>query len=146
MQIEIKIDNDCKEPKVIILTAAMTSEVNILLKRLTDETPDVIAGFQGNQLEILEQENIIRIYAYNGKVFAVTSQGEYIIKLRLYEVEERLEKTKFVRISNSEVINLKKVKNFDLSLTGTICVRLSNDMVTYVSRRYVSKIKQLLGM
>ena len=49
-------------------------------------------------------------------------------------------------ISNGEIINIKKVKGFDLSFTGTICVSLSNGTVTYVSRRYVSKIRHLLGI
>ena len=48
--------------------------------------------------------------------------------------------------TNSEIINLNRVNNFDLSFTGTICVKLSNGTVTYVSRRYVSKIKKILGM
>ena len=64
----------------------------------------------------------------------------------MYEAEQCLTGRTFVRISNSEVINLKKVKGFDLSFAGTICVSLSNGSVTYVSRRYVSKIKQLLGI
>lgn len=34
----------------------------------------------------------------------------------------------------------------DLSFTGTICVRLSNGMTTYVSRRYVPKLKKILGI
>ncbi|MDE5616672.1 MAG: LytTR family transcriptional regulator, partial [Clostridia bacterium] len=51
-----------------------------------------------------------------------------------------------VRISNSEIINLKFVKKFDLSFNGTICVLFSNGSVTYVSRRYVSKIKNTLGI
>lgn len=51
-----------------------------------------------------------------------------------------------MRISNGEIINLKKVRGFDLSFVGTICVTLSNGTVTYVSRRYVSKIKQLFGI
>ena len=33
-----------------------------------------------------------------------------------------------------------------MSFTGTICVSLSNGAVTYVSRRYIAKIKQLLGL
>ena len=64
----------------------------------------------------------------------------------MYELEDRLDKNSFVRISNSEIINLKKVKGFDLSFTGTICVKMKNGRVTYVSRRYVSKIKQVLGI
>jgi len=79
-------------------------------------------------------------------VTAVTDNGEYNLKNRLYEMEEKLNKSYFIRISNSEIINLKKVKNFDLNFTGTICVKLSNGTVTYVSRRYVSKIKEILGV
>lgn len=52
----------------------------------------------------------------------------------------------FARISNSDIVNLKKVKEFNLSIVGTICVKLSNGTVTYVSRRFVSKIKQILGI
>ena len=65
---------------------------------------------------------------------------------RLYELEERLNKRLFVRISNSEIINLKKVIRLDLSMSGTICVELSNQTTAYVARRYVTKIKQALGI
>ncbi|HCM24557.1 MAG TPA: LytTR family transcriptional regulator [Ruminococcaceae bacterium] len=146
MQIEIKIDADCKEPKVIVLTDKITDEISELLKRLSEETPQMLVGFRGNTLEILEQANIFRIYAQAGKVIATTSKGNYLLRLRLYELEDRLGKSSFVRISNSEIINLKKVKAFDLSFAGTICVSLSNGTVTYVSRRYVSKIKKVLGI
>lgn len=89
---------------------------------------------------------MIRIYASSGKIFAVTHKGEYTLRLRLYEIEERLPSHQFVRISNSEIINLKKVNSFDLSYTGTICVKLANGTVTYVSRRYVAKLKKILGI
>lgn len=146
MQIEVKIDSTCPEPKVIIQTDRMTEEIEAVLKKLTEASPQIISGFRGDVLEILEPAEVIRIYANAGKVFAVTPKGEYVLKLRLYELEERLDKSTFVRISNSEIINLKKVKGFDLSFTGTICVKLSNDTITYVSRRYVAKIKQVLGV
>ena len=79
-------------------------------------------------------------------MIAQTDTGEYVLRLRLYEAEQRLNRHSFVRISNSEIINLKKVKGFDLSFAGTICVTLTNGTVTYVSRRYVAKIKQVLGI
>ncbi len=146
MQVEIKIDPSQPEPKVVITAASMTEEVNRIVRRLSDEIPQVISGTRDGKLEVLEPDELIRVYAASGKVFAVTGKGEYTLRLRLYELEERLSPHQFVRISNSEIIHLKKVVNFDLSFAGTIYVKLSNGTVTYVSRRYVSKIKKILGI
>lgn len=146
MQVEIKMDSSYTEPKLIILTAAMTEEVNRIIDRLSKETPQIISGSRNEKIEVIDQEELVRVYANVGKVFAVTDKGEYTVRLRLYEMEERLNAKQFVRISNSEIINLKKVKNFDLSFVGTICVELTNGTTTYVSRRYVSKLKTILGI
>lgn len=146
MQVEVKIDSSCAEPKVMIFTASMTEEVNSILNRLSEQVPQIISGSKDDKIEVLDQADLIRIYATAGKVFAVTEKGEYVLRLRLYEMESRLPPDRFVRISNSEIVNLKKVHHFDLSFTGTICVRLVNGTTTYVSRRYVSKIKKILGV
>lgn len=146
MQIEIKIDKNCIEPKIVIMAQSMTEDVKRIVDLLSAETPQLLAGFRNDQLEILDPAKVLRLYAQQGKVIAVTESGEYTLRQRLYELEEKLEKDGFIRISNSEIINLKKAKNFDLSLAGSICVRLSDGTITYVSRRYVSKIKQLLGI
>lgn len=144
MQIEIQIDSSHREPKIIIVTDRLTEEVHQIMKKL--EEPTVLSGFKENTLTILEQQCILRIYAAGGKIFAVTEEGEYTLRLRLYELEERLDPSSFVRISNSEIINLKRVKNFDLSFSGTICAALSDGTTSYVSRRYVAKIKKILGI
>lgn len=146
MQVEIKLDGSYTDPKAIILTASMTEEVSSAVKKLSEEPPPLLLGYKGEMIEILEENDLIQMYANTGKVFAVTQQGEYVLRLRLYELEKRLPANQFVRISNSEIINLKKVDHFDLSFTGTICVQLINDAITYVSRRYVSKLKKILGI
>lgn len=146
MQVEIKIDSSYTEPKIIILTASVTEDVSSIVKRLSEDVPQIISGYKGEKIQILEQTDLIRIYANSGKVFAVTDKDEYILRLRLYELEKRLPADQFIRISNSEIINLKKVNHFDLSFTGTICVKLSNGITTYVSRRYVPKLKKILGI
>lgn len=146
MQLEVKIDSSYIEPKVIILTASMTEDVNIILSKLINQTPQIISGSKDNKIEVIEQADLIRIYASNGKVIAATRKGEYALRLRLYEIEERLPPHQFVRISNSEIINLKNVNSFDFSLSGTICVKLADGTATYVSRRYVSKLKKILGI
>ena len=146
MKVEIKLEENCPETKVIIVTEKMTEEVSRLSQRLAEESIQGLIGFDSDDAELLEQTDIIRIYASSGKVYALTESKEYALRMRLYEAEEKLNKTEFVRISHSEIINLKKVKKFDLSLVGTIRVSLSNGEVSYVSRRYVKKIKQTLGL
>ena len=146
MQIDIKLDPSSEELKIIIIANKMTEEISDLVRRLSDSGPQMIVGFKEDNAVILDQSAVSHFYSASGKVYAVTDNGEYSLRLRLYELEERLDKNCFVRISNSEIINLKRVKGFDLSFAGTICVRLKNGTVTYVSRRYVMKIKQVLGM
>lgn len=146
MQVEIKIDRSYDKPKILILTASMTEEVNDIVQKLSEQTPHMICGSKDGRITILEQNDLFRIYSGNSKVFAVTQNNEYMLRLRLYELEARLNPRQFVRISNSEIINLKKVKNFDLNFTGTICVEFINNTKTYVSRRYVSQIKKILEL
>ncbi|MGN0244711.1 MAG: LytTR family DNA-binding domain-containing protein [Lachnospiraceae bacterium] len=148
MKLEIKIDTAIVEPETVITTSAMTDEVNRVVNYISnlENTSFMITGQKDGKIELLDQENIIRLYAENGKMFAKLDQATYQIRLRLYELEERLDNEKFVRISNSEIVNLKKVKGLDLSFAGTICMELENGEVSYVSRRYVSKIKKKLGL
>lgn len=146
MQLQIKIDPCCTETTVIVITDAMKDEVNQIVERLSENHNKIIAGFLDKQMTILEQSEILRIYSENGKVFAQTNGAIYSLRLRLYEVEQRLDPKLFVRVSNSEIINLKMAKCFDLNIAGSICVYLKNGTKSYVSRRYVSKIKEHLGI
>lgn len=146
MQVEIKLADSCTEPKIVIYTASMSEDVQTIVRMLTDSPLQILFGKQGEKIQPLIQDDLIRVYAADGKVFAVTSSGEYTLRQRLYELESRLPPSQFVRISNSEIINLKKVDHFDLNFAGTICVKLSDGSTTYVSRRYVSKLKKRLEL
>ncbi len=146
MDIEVKLDPQYKVPKVIVLTDRLTEEINELVARLSEKAPRLIAGFRGDILQLIEPKELLRVYSSDKKVIAVTDGGEFTLRQRLYEMEERFAGTKLVRISNSEMINMAKVRSFDLSIAGTICATLSDGTTAYVSRRYVTKIKNILGI
>ena len=146
MKIEVQLYEKVKERKVIIVTDVVDEEIQALMSRISQEEPQVLAGFDDDRAVPLEPKEIIRVYGSSGKVLAATDRGEFTLRLRLYELEARLDRGSFVRISNSEIVNLKRVKNFDLSYTGTIRVSLTNGESTFVSRRYVSRIKNALGL
>lgn len=61
MQIEIRIDESAKEPKVIVLTDKVTDEVNALVKRIYESRPEAVAGFKDDVLEIIQPAEIVRV-------------------------------------------------------------------------------------
>ena len=75
MQVEIKIDRSYEDPKVIIMTAAVTEEVSSIIKKLSEDGAQVISGCKDERIEILDPTDLIRVYANSGKVFAVTGKG-----------------------------------------------------------------------
>lgn len=146
MRVDIKVDENCREPRIVILTDRITEEINALVRKLTQAPAQILAGFAGVELALLQPGEIIRIYGESQRVYAQTTQGRYALKQRLYELEEGLDPSQFVRISHSEIINLRKVRGLDLSLAGSIRIRLEGDVETFVSRRYVTRMKRVLGL
>lgn len=146
MKVEIRVDESLEENQVIILTSELNKESLDLKERIENVSPMVLTGFYKEKLEFINPDDIVRIYASEKKVFAVTMDKLYLLRLPLYKVYERLDKNKFIRISNSEIINLRKSKNFDLAYIGTISIEMENGDICYVSRRTLKKVKEILGI
>lgn len=146
MKVEISIDPEVKETKVIIVTDRMTDEIADLVKRLSVPRTDSVTAYSERGVVIVETEDIIRIFTENKKVFLQTESGIYTVRARLYELEEKLDDEFFVRISNSEIVNIRMITKMDISMTGTIGVMLKGNIKTYASRRNVAKIKKRFGI
>ncbi|HIY20481.1 MAG TPA: LytTR family transcriptional regulator [Candidatus Flavonifractor merdigallinarum] len=144
MEVKLNIVPDCGEVSVTITAPALTDEVKALAARLSGGS--ALTGWQGERAYPIQEEDLLRCFAQDKGVKAQTAQGVYDLRERLYELESKLDRHTFVRISHSEIVNLKKVTALDLSLTGTIRMTLSDGTACYVSRRYVKKIKEALGL
>ena len=145
MRCEIRLDPDCEQPYAVIHTAKLTPEIEFLCRQL-ENSRQSLAGYRDGQLYLLPQEQLLRVYTEKQKVFAQTADGVFLLKIRLYEVEDLLDMTVFLRISNAEIVNSRSIRKLDISLTGTIGVYLDNDIQTYASRRYVARIKNFFGL
>lgn len=146
MKVEISIDPTYQEPKVIILTDKVTDDIEHLMQSITAVAESTLPVFSHKGVELIDSKEIVRIYTEQKRVFVQTINGVYTVRFRLYELEEKLNPHMFIRISNAEMVNRHMIKRMDISKTGTIGVELKNGIKTYASRRYVSKIKKLLGI
>ena len=75
MQFEVKIDETVTEPKVLILTDKITNEVNDLVRKLAENERQIIAGFRGDTVTLLDEKELLRVYASGGRVYAVGGAG-----------------------------------------------------------------------
>ena len=144
MKVEVRIDPGCGETEVTITAPALTDEVKTLAARL--EGGAALIGWDGDTAVPLPEGDILRFYGEEKGVKVQTAGGVYDLRERLYELEARLDRHAFARISHSEIVNLRKITALDLSLTGTIRITLAGGTVCWVSRRYVKKIKEAIGL
>lgn len=146
MEVELKLEPGRREPKVVVLAGRETPQVRELLDRLSALALGPIPAWKEGRAVLLEPEDILRFFADGKGVSVQTAEGTFGVRERLYELEERLDRRTFARISHSEIVNLRKVTAVDLSLTGTIRMTLAGGTVCYVSRRCVKKLRQALGV
>jgi len=147
LKVEININPEIEETKIVIHAKEITNEVTKLANSLTEENINTIIGFLDDKVYILDKKDIESFYTEDNKIFARNKdQKKYYIKYRMYELEESLKNTSFIRISNSEIINFNEVRNLDLGIIGTIIVNFKSGNTAYVSRRNVAKIKKYLNI
>ena len=144
MKIKYIIGDKYPEPEVHLCVREKNREAVEAYEAIEKLFEFRLTGYKGQESEFLSPAAIVRIYSENKKVFARTAGDCYEVKDRLYVLEEQLAKQKFVRISNSELVNVQQIGKLDMSYAGTIQVRMKNGDVTYVSRRFVRKIKDAL--
>lgn len=146
MEVEIRVEPGRQEPKIIILAGAKSEELSRLAESLTELALGPVQVHRGDEKLLLPQGEFLRFYTDGKGVSGQTAAEIYAVRLRLYELEEQLDPSRFVRISNSEIVNLNRVTSVDLSLSGTICMTLDGGKRVYVSRRYMKKIKEALNL
>ena len=147
MKVEIQIDPNLDEPVAVLRVPGLTEEAEALAARLREEAvPQPLTVYRDREAVRVSRSMVLRFYAEDKGVFCQTGKGTFTVRQRLYELEEQLAGARFVRVSNSEIVNLDRVTGLDLTLAGTIKMTLEGGTVCWVSRRYVKKIKSALGL
>ncbi len=145
MQIRTITDKKYKEMEIHVCKESVDEEVKKTLVQLHGmfDGSFTVTNEKGDKCPVKSLE-IVSIFAQGQKVYVMDKDNRYSISKKLYELEEELKEQGFVRISKSEIVNIRKIKSLDLSITGTIKVIMKNGYETYTSRRNVPRIKEML--
>lgn len=150
MKTEIKIEN-CDSPFCVIHTTEKNENILKIAEKISMINPDgksvILNGWDGDYCIQLKPADIYKVFSQNKKVYVQTEKETLLLKMRLYEFEELTENcgwNRFIRISNTDIVNFDNVSKFDMSLSGVIRVNLKNGEFAIVSRRYMNKIRSEL--
>lgn len=144
MKLELNIDEKVKETLVVVNANKVDKEVQNLINYI-EYSSDYLIGIVEDKASIINIDEIIRVYIEDRKTFVVTAKDTYVVKKKLYEVENMVTRN-FIKISQSEIANIRFIKNLDFSNTGTIVIKYKNSDISYVSRRMIKEFKLKLGI
>jgi len=134
-----------EEDQIIVKCRNMTPEIMGLLHRLQTQSY-MLTGYIGESIHKVPPSDIFYIESVNGRIFLYGEREVYEAKQKLYELEEHLGTSDFLRISKSTLLNLSKVKTLVPALSGRLEVILRNDEKVIISRQYVGELKKRLDI
>lgn len=144
MKIKFDIRPQYTEPEIHLCNCEKNQELTDTYELLEKLLDTKIKVHKGQESGVVVPSQIVRIYSENKRVYIRTQDDCFEVKDRIYTLEALLKERGFVRISNSEIVNVQQIEKLDMSHAGTIKMYLQNGDETYVSRRYISKIKEVL--
>ena len=147
VDIDFVPDENYPDPNVTIRAKEKTKLVeNIIhaVENVSEQHFASIPAYEGDELRLLSQRDILRAHSHDHKVMVQTNDKSYLVKKTLISLEEMLDPERFLRISHSEIVNMYKVKNFDLNIKGSIGIQFDNGVTSWASRRYLKTVREFL--
>lgn len=141
---KFKLIIDDSKPEEVTVTAhersALTDQIEALVQSHTGS--DRVAAYLEEDMTLLPFSQIECITVLDGKTFAIDTKGiRYRLKLRLYELEQRLPAC-FIRINKSTIANETRIARFAAAFSGAVDAVFKCGYREYVSRRCFATIKR----
>ncbi|MEG1139415.1 MAG: LytTR family DNA-binding domain-containing protein [Lachnospiraceae bacterium] len=143
MKIQIEIDSQLSEDEFIIRCRKVDGKV----QKIQEVVADIVKGqekfvlYKGEKEYYLPLEQILFFETTDSKISAHTVDNVYLVKYRLYELEEILPKN-FIRISKSTIMNLDHVYAINRNLTSASIVEFNNTYKQVCVSRYYFRTLQ----
>ncbi|MGN0325279.1 MAG: LytTR family DNA-binding domain-containing protein [Lachnospiraceae bacterium] len=145
MKINVITDDSIQEDEITITCRADTPEIRNLIASL-EMMNRQMAVLDGDANTFIDIAEILYMESVDGKCFVYTEHKIYETASRLYELEQKLMPYRFVRISKSVIVNLRKITSLKTYLDRRLLILLCNGEQLIASRQYADEIKVMLGV
>ncbi|MCR5116854.1 MAG: LytTR family transcriptional regulator [Lachnospiraceae bacterium] len=132
------------EPELLeIRCHKISDEVNEIIS-FVKSRQGVLNGIIDGDIYEVAVPDVYYIESVDDRAFIYTADKNYEVNLRIYEMEEMLAKSSFIRIQKGMLLNLMKVKSIKPGLSGRYVALLINNEEVIISRRYFPNFKKTL--
>ena len=133
-------EEDSVTISVKFLTDSMTRAIHML------KSPDSVAVYIDGQALMLRLDDVYYAESVDLKTFVYAEKAVYRSRQKLYEIEETLNKSDFLRASKQVIVNVKKIKGVSPAGDGRLLAALDNGERVIISRQYVPSLKERFGL
>ena len=131
-------------------------EVSVACPRIDERVQRIVAslgaydrtltGERDGAVHRIDRDEVCYAETVDGRTFLYTADAVYRTPLKLYELEDKLAGTEFVRASKQMLVNFDHVASIRPALNARLQLMLDNDEAVIVSRQYAPAIKHKLGL
>ena len=143
MDVRIEQIGNEGEEVVLIRCHALTEEVRQIAAFVKSRAGSLTGTLDAQQYEI-PVADICYIESVDGKTFLYTNDRVFETSCRLYELEDLLKSSCFLRISRAMLVNLMKIRSIQPAFNGRFMAILHSGEKVIISRSYVRALKAAL--
>ena len=144
MKIIIQEPAPGEEDSITISVSSMTD--NILKAINLIKSPDSLTVYIDGEAFMLPITNVYYIESVDLKTFVYAEKTVYQSRMKLYEIEEHLKSSDFLRISKQVIVNVRKIKSVAPAGDSRFKATLKNGEQLLISRQYVPALKARFGL
>lgn len=147
MKTELIIDEQLNEDEVKIHTKTATAGARVLsyIDHFTTDRKNLIIR-SDEELLMIQKSDVISAEVQDKTLTIYTKTEEIITTKSLRGLLGELNSETFLKVSKAEMLNIQMINRVEPSFSGNLIARMKNGKKVSISRRYVSKLKERLGI
>lgn len=145
MKITILEKQPDEEDEIIVKCSYLDDNLTHLLNQLKNGSSKM-SFYKEGKIILVEKKDILFFESVDDKVFAYTLEDALETKFKLYQIEEIIDTRVFFRANKAVIVNINKIKSLSPAFGGRFEAVLKNGYKVIISRNYVPKLKELLGL
>lgn len=145
MKVNVVVEPELEEEYAEIHVKGITDEITRLSKVIQNKSQAITGMDEYERNVVIEETDIVALHAEKKWCRIYTDTSNYSCRKRLYEVEN-MRGVDFMRISKSIIVNLRKIESVEAVFNGMLMLRMKNGSKEYVSRTYLSQMKEYFGI